>query len=205
MEEGIIKFKCELIESSERGNAVDVFENPKQFEEINKWRNLLFEKKLIGSYNNGIGYGNVSICCKKNPKQFIITGSGTGKINELQKNNYSKVLEYDFEKNWLKCSGCKASSESLTHAAVYESNPEINAVIHVHNLQLWKKLLEKKGILKTNADVRYGTPEMAKEIIGLLKGNEQEKGIIVMAGHEEGILSFGKNIEEAGKNLLSLI
>jgi L-ribulose-5-phosphate 4-epimerase len=40
-------------------------------------------------------------------------------------------------KNSLTCQGqVKASSKSLTHAAIYAANPRVKAVIHVHCLSL---------------------------------------------------------------------
>ena len=55
----------------------------------------------------------------------------------------------------------------------------------------------------TEKNVSYGTPEMAKEIIRLFKqDNLIDKKILVMSGHEEGIISFGANLEEAANILL---
>ena len=71
----------------------------------------------------------------------------------------------------------------------------------MHNLKLWNYLLEKAPA--TKKEVKYGTPEMAKELIRLVKEKEaREKKIVVMKGHKEGIISFGKTLEEAGKTLL---
>ena len=45
---------------------------------------------------------------------------------------------------------------------------------------------------------------MAKEIKQLFtKSNVNLEKIIVMGGHKEGIISFGKDLEEAGNTLLS--
>jgi L-ribulose-5-phosphate 4-epimerase len=44
----------------------------------------------------------------------------------------------------------------------------------------------------------YGTPEMAYEIMRLfMRSDAQTRKIVVMAGHEGGILTFGKDLEEA--------
>ena len=51
--------------------------------------------------------------------------------------------------------------------------------------------------------VPYGTPEMAKEIKRLFEETSlSNEKIMVMGGHEEGIISFGKNLEEAANVLL---
>jgi hypothetical protein len=44
----------------------------------------------------------------------------------------------------------------------------------------------------------YGTPEMAYEIMQLFRRTDaQSRKIVVMAGHEGGILTFGRDLEEA--------
>ena len=135
--------------------------------------------------------------------QFIITGSATGKIKYLTNEHYTKVLEYNLDKNSLTAVGpIIASSESLTHAVIYEHDKSVNAVIHIHNIELWKKLLNK--VPTTNKNIEYGTPDMAKEILRLFREtNLIEKKILIMAGHEEGIVTFGKTLDEAGKILLN--
>jgi L-ribulose-5-phosphate 4-epimerase len=50
----------------------------------------------------------------------------------------------------------------------------------------------------TSKAVEYGTPEMAYEMMQLfMRTNVQVRKIVVMAGHEGGILTFGKDLEEA--------
>src|SRR6266540_3799097 len=190
-EEGVIKFNCTWIK-----------EDPLDFElikELNEWRNRLYNEGLIGVSENGIGYGNISIRYKQN--SFIISGSSTGKFKELTNEHYTQVTEYNLEKNSLTTIGpIIASSESLTHAMIYECGKNINAVLHVHHFKLWKKLL---NILpSTDKDVEYGTPAMAGEIVRLFKeSNLAEYKIFAMAGHGEGVVSFGKNLNEAGQVL----
>jgi hypothetical protein len=46
--------------------------------------------------------------------------------------------------------------------------------------------------------LRTGTPEMAYEIMRLFTMSDVPSGeIFVMAGHEGGIVTFGKNLEDA--------
>ncbi len=191
MDEGYIKFKCNWTKAELNDNL----------KKINEWRNKLYKLGLIGAYNDGIGFGNISIRLG-NSNQFIITGSETGNYSKLNKDHYTKVIDFDFEKNQLICEGpVKASSESLTHAAVYTVNKEAKAVIHVHNIKLWDQL--KNKVPSTPKSVEYGTPKMAYEVIRLVKETDVKKEkIFVMLGHKEGIVAFGKDLNEAGKVLL---
>jgi L-ribulose-5-phosphate 4-epimerase len=165
--------------------------------ELNFYRNEMYRRNFIGAYEDGIGFGNISKRYSKNPQQFIISGTQAGSLAKLTEQHYTLVTSFDIPGNKIYCSGpVKASSESLTHAALYELNPEIGAVIHIHNLELWKKLLYK--VPTSSADVPYGTHAMALEMQRLYqqKGLDKLK-IMAMAGHEEGIITFGKDLQEA--------
>ena len=131
MDEGYIKFNCKWIKDKPILTANKLFE-------INKWRDKLYKLGLIGAYDNGIGFGNISIRFKKNT--FIITGSATGNLHVMNENHYVLVNKYNLAKNSLTCKGpIKASSESLSHAIIYECSSDTNAVIHIHNIHIWKK------------------------------------------------------------------
>jgi L-ribulose-5-phosphate 4-epimerase len=169
---------------------------------MNYWRDILYNKKLIGAYPDGVGFGNLSSRVSEN--QFFITGTTTGHLSQLTERQYTLVTQYDFSRNSLSCIGpIRASSESLSHAACYESDPTIGAVIHIHSIELWEKWLNK--IPTTPCDVEYGTPEMAYAIRGLccLARNTGER-ILVMGGHREGILAFGETMDAAGESILKL-
>ena len=191
-EDGYIKFNCEWTITDPIANDAILG--------LNKCRAILFSKNLIGMYDNGIGFGNISK--RIDAEQFIITGSATGRIRELTGQHYTKVTEHNIKTNSLTCEGpIKASSESLTHASIYLADSDVNAVIHVHSLDLWEKLIDK--VPTTSTKIAYGTPEMANEIIRLFQETDViNQKIVVMAGHHEGIISFGKDLEEATEIIL---
>jgi hypothetical protein len=89
----------------------------------------------------------------------------------------------------------------MTHAAFYQADPAIGAVIHVHHLDFWKRLLHT--VPTTAPEVAYGTPGMALEILRLYRETDlPRRKLAAMAGHEEGIISFGCDLDEAGTELL---
>lgn len=172
--------------------------------ELNRWREPLFAAGLIGEYRDvGIGYGNLSRRVAGNG-YFVISGTQTGHLEKLDAEHYALIVDYDIAANRVRCRGpVKASSESMTHAALYELDPAINAVVHVHNRPLWERHMER--LPTTRADVAYGTPEMAREFARLYRDTAfRTTGIAVMAGHEDGILSFGDNLSEAARRILEL-
>jgi L-ribulose-5-phosphate 4-epimerase len=164
--------------------------------ELNACRQKLLQQRLIGLDANGIGFGNLSVRDGVSGN-FYITGSATGGLPELTPTDCVRVVAFDFAKNWLRYEGAVIpSSESLTHAAIYESDPTISAVIHCHESVLWRTGLDR--VPTTSKSVAYGTPEMAYEIMRLLTVSDmRSREIFVMAGHEGGIVTFGKNLEDA--------
>jgi L-ribulose-5-phosphate 4-epimerase len=183
-----IKFTCE-----QAAAEITSFDG---LAELNAYRRKLRQLRLIGVDANGIGFGNLSIR-DGTTKHFYVTASATGGKPELTLEDYARVVAYDFEKNWLRYEGSAIpSSESLTYAAIYESDAVTGAVIHCHDLKMWAALLNRAPT--TSKAIDYGTPEMAYEIARLFKSSDvQYRKILAMAGHEGGILAFGKDLEEA--------
>jgi len=196
-EEGYIKFQCDW-EQKPFSFA------KKNFNQLNSWRKKLYDMELVGMDDHGIGFGNVSLR-EENSNRFYITGSKTGRHENLKKEHCARVIDYDIDKNWVKCSGeVKASSESLTHAAVYESDSSLRGVIHTHNERLWKML--KNKLPTTDPQVEFGTPEMAREIKRLMEQKDVRiEKIIIMGGHKEGLITFGRDLDEAGEVLLKYV
>ena len=196
MDEGYIKF-----------NAIWEKSPPmplSQIKKLNEWRNKLYELGLIGAYENGIGFGNISERFDEGDT-FLISGSATGNLSELNGKHYSLVTRVDIPGNKLFCQGpIIASSESMSHAVIYMECPWVHGVIHIHNLPLWKRLLQE--VPTTDKSALYGSPEMAYSIAALLKNSDLiERKIFVMEGHEEGIFTFGSSLDEAGEVLLSYL
>ena len=187
-ETGSVKFTCQQV-------AVEI-SSFAGFAELNRYRRKLFALGMIGVDASGVGFGNLSI---RNgaTSRFYITGSATAGISELMPADCAKVVAYDFARNWLQCEGCTvASSESLTHAAVYESDPNARAVIHCHDTKLWATLLDKAPT--TPKRIEYGTPEMAYAVRRLFDSTDvKRRKILVMAAHDGGLVTFGRDLQEA--------
>ena len=187
-ETGSVKFKCEQVPAE-----IPRFAG---FDQLNEYRRKLVDLGMIGLDANGISFGNISVRGDA-PSQFYVTGSGTGGLAELSPADCARVIAYDFAKNWLKCEGrTVASSESLTHGAVYESDRAARAVIHCHNMKVWLALGDKAPT--TPKEVAYGTPEMAEAVRKLFENTDvKTRRIFVMAGHDGGVVTFGKDLQEA--------
>ena len=193
IDEGYLKFQAIWTPTPPLPNA--------EIAELNHWRSAMYDLGLIGVYENGIGFGNISQRLNA-AGQFIISGTATGGIRQLSGEHYAIVRQADLAGNTLHCEGpVIASSESMSHAVIYRECPEINGVIHIHHLKLWQALLHR--VPTTPLSAAYGTPEMAESIVALLHETAlPELRIFVMEGHVEGIFAFGKTLEAAAAVIL---
>lgn len=166
------------------------------FQKLNATRRELRRLGLLGVDKNGLGFGNVSLR-DGSTGSFYITGSGTGVLSSLDLQDYVKVIAWDFERNWLRSEGrAIASAESLSHAAVYSMDAEVRVVVHGHDERLWQSLRERGPA--TRPAVTYGTPEMAREVQRLFRESDVRfRKIFAMAGHRDGVVSFGHDFDEA--------
>ena len=84
MDEGVVKYRCDWEEADPvaAGNIVDLM----------TWRERLHSWGLIGVYENGIGFGNVSVRLG-NSCQFVISGTQTAHLRDLGPESYCTVTE----------------------------------------------------------------------------------------------------------------
>lgn len=203
--EGVIKFQMEYTVAPALPGA--------ELRELNAWRKILFMTALIGQDPNrygGYGFGNIS--CRIDSTwqageqaHFAITGTQTGGQAELTPDDYVLVTACYPEQNKLVAQGpVKPSSESLTHGVLYALDSKVRWVMHAHSPHIWRNAAALA--LPMTGPVPYGTPEMADEVARLYReGDAREKRIFGMAGHEDGVVSFGATAEEAGFVLLGYL
>jgi len=185
-EKGYIQFRCEWYVASP----------PQVPPELIAWRDRLHEMNLIGVYPDGIGFGNISI-----REPFLISGTATGHFPRTGPEHFAEITGFDIADNAVSCRGrVKASSESLSHAAVYRSDPAAQAVIHVHHMTSWESLRGRAPTTDPSAEA--GTPQMADAIAAILPLDD---GFFVMGGHREGIVAYGSSLDEAGSRLLAAL
>ena len=195
IEDGNIKFKMSW---EERGPVITA----PMLRSLNKWREIMVSLGMVGALADDIGYGNLS-ARSGNTGRFYITGTTTGKYNKVGRKHFCLVTAYDFRENRLECTGpVWPSSESMTHAAIYSSDPGTGAVFHIHHEAMWNSLNGK--VPTTPAETCFGTLEMAGALRKIMmdKASRDQK-IAVMGGHENGIMLWGNDADEAGKYLLS--
>ncbi|WP_369602585.1 class II aldolase/adducin family protein [Hahella sp. SMD15-11] len=149
----------------------------------------------------GDGFGNISIRHGQT-EGFFITASQIGAVPVLESEHWCHVVAVRPEANRVQYSGLRPpSSETLTHAAVYEAVPSARCVVHVHAPEVWS-VRARLGYPITDPGVAYGTPDMFREVLRLAPA--AESSVLILGGHEDGVLAWGETADEALTRLLSL-
>jgi ribulose-5-phosphate 4-epimerase/fuculose-1-phosphate aldolase len=195
-QEGVVKYSLEFKKTKPICSTC--------IEQIESVREDLYTLHLIGAYEDGLGFGNISLK-KENSQSFVITGTQTGHKEHLHKEDYSLVERVDFDIFTTYASGAREpSSEAITHACIYNLDSKIKAIIHVHNEKLWRYMLQNDFI--STSDVEYGSLEMVKDIQNIYKDLDAlQNSTFVMKGHFEGVFVFGKSLQEAQKQLMQIM
>jgi hypothetical protein len=88
---------------------------------------------------------------------------------------------------------------------VYALNPGIGAVLHAHAPEIWS-MTTRLQLPAIDADVAYGTPEMARAVARLhAQQGWSESGLFSMLGHEDGVVSFAADAQAAAIRLVQAL
>jgi ribulose-5-phosphate 4-epimerase/fuculose-1-phosphate aldolase len=196
-EEGIVKYQLDFTP----GPALPETE----LAPLISWQRILLSLELTGrdpARYGGHAYGNLSL---RTEAGFIV--SGTQRSDRVPApEHYCLVTGWDLAGNRVTARGpVEPSSECLTHAALYEADPAIGAIVHAHSPEIWKNHQEL-AMPMTDSEVAYGTPEMAAEVTRVYRDNELPGcGAIAMGGHLDGVLAFGQTLDQAGGAMVTLL
>lgn len=186
MDEGYIKYTFDW-------NKKTISLHPEVLEELNLFRSKLRDLNMIGKIPDGPGFGNISV--RSTGDTFFISGSDTGSLELLEAEQVALVTRCDYLQNRIVFEGqIAASSESMSHAAIYQQKKDVGAVIHVHHAKFWNHY--RYLLPTTEVDAAYGTPAMALAIAQQAAKNPK-KQLLILGGHEDGIISYGSNLREA--------
>ena len=206
-QEGVIKYRVE-----HRDGPLDERRYGELACELIAWREILALTGLVGQdpqLYDGAGYGNISArigppSAGRGRRAFLASGTQTSGKRCVTLDDFAVVESYDLQANRVASRGhALPSSESMTHAALYDVGPQIRCVFHAHSPVVWRRAKELR-LPTTDPGVPYGTPEMAREVQRLYASTGlAERKILAMGGHEDGVVVFGGTMEEAGQVLLT--
>ena len=187
MEEVRIKFKTIFID--------DVVPEEKKIDELKKWCDQFNNSNLTPEVD-GKSSGNLSF---RTEDGFIVTASGLKTKEELTKDSFVFVDNYDVYNNTFYAEGKQEpSSESIMHFLIYNTRGDVRAIFHGHNDSIVENA-EKLKIPVTEEEQEPGTMEMANEVLSIIGNND----FVVIKNH--GFVALGKTMKEAGELALSIL
>ena len=78
-------------------------------------------------------------------------------------------------------------------------------MIHVHSTEIWNNTAAL-NLPHISADIPYGTVEMATAVEQLFQSsNLRQTSLFTMLGHQDGVVSFGRNMQEAAWELIKCL
>jgi hypothetical protein len=170
--------------------------------ELEAWRQIFRQLGLLGqdpARYDGLGFGNLSRRAADGAAAdaFIISGTQTGALERLAPEHYATVRACDPAHNRVTASGpVRPSSEALSHGVLYQTNRRIDWVMHLHS----PAIFAARDCLRlpvTDPRAAYGSPALAAELVRLCP-EAGWPGLLVMGGHEDGILAFGATAAATG-------
>lgn len=176
--------------------------------ELDAWRRIFRQLGLLGqdpTRYDGLGFGNLSRRATTGAANaFIISGTQTGGLERLAATDYVLITACDPLRNRIEASGLiQPSSEALSHGVLYQADPRIGWVMHLHSPEIFAARA-RLGLPTTDPDAPYGSPAMAAEIARLCP-SAGWPGLLVMGGHEDGLLAFGATAAETGDLVVSTL
>ncbi len=141
----------------------------------------------------GLGYGNVS--SRIAGESFVVSATQTGHLSTLAAVDWVTVTAASPATNQLWSEGAgKPSSESLTHAAIYQACVA-TFVCHIHHPALWNAVcFGAMALPMTPASATYGTPAMAAAL-SHISTTTNLPFAAAMSGHEDGMMAAADSPE----------
>lgn len=199
--EGVIKFTLEF--RAGPPPAADLLH------ELDAWREIFRRLGLLGQDPQryaGLGFGNLSrrAASAASADEFIISGTQTGALARLTPEHYVRVLACDPMRNRVTAEGCiHPSSEALSHGVLYQADRRIQWVMHLHCPAIFAAR-KRLRLPTTDPRAAYGSPALAAEIAHR-RGAAGWPGVLVMGGHEDGILAFGATAADTGARVVTIL
>jgi hypothetical protein len=174
------------------------------FERLRAWRMILKRLKLIGRdarRYDGYAYGNLSVR-DANTVRFFITATQTSDAPRLRAGDLVRVDAWDADRFEVVATGTRApSSESITHGMLYEADPSIRWVMHVHAPVIWSAAA-RLDLPTTGAEVAYGSQAMAASVAALLARHRARPLLFATLGHGDGVFVCGGTANDTGTALV---
>ena len=171
-----VKFKSILLDSDIGFNIDDIYRQ--------------FQQNCRRLKQHGMTPQNAGNISARHNQGFIITTSGSN-LGSIERAEIVYVRKCVIEDGTVAYMGPNLpSSETFMHSMIFQSNPTVQSVVHVHDPETMDQAT--KEIEATEKEVPYGTLELARMACNSFSKAEN---IIVLKNH--GYVAVGRDINEA--------
>ena len=200
--EGVIRFHYELEERREPALP------SRTLDELRAWREIMRRLGLLGQCLDryqGLGFGNISVRCPQRSVEFVITATQTSGVDVLEDQHLTRVRDTDLTEFRVTAAGpLPPSSESLTHAMIYQLIDDVDAIVHVHSPEIWHRA-DAIGLPTTPGQVSYGSPAMAQATRKLLEEHRERPLSFATLGHGNGVFACATSVAAAAASLVDQV
>ncbi|MFH1788748.1 MAG: class II aldolase/adducin family protein [Candidatus Altiarchaeota archaeon] len=144
-------------------------------------------------FSQGLTFGAAGNISARSGDGFLIKRGGVS-FGDVSASDFVFVSRFDFDGNTAYVDGSlEPSSESPTHALVYERFPTVGAVVHLHDEVVLKSPQKAiaLGAIETGEVADYGTLKLA---LGVAAALEQSSYVLI---RNHGIITVGGDLDEA--------
>lgn len=198
--EGTIRFAYAL------EPPADAVAGPHLLAALSGWRAVLKRLGMLGqdpSRYGGLGFGNLSFRDRERPGEFVITASQTAAAPALADEHLVRITHSNPARFWVDACGHQPpSSETLTHAMIYQADITIGWVFHVHCPEIWQQAAQL-DLPVTGEQVPYGSTAMVEAVSRLLSAHQERPVVFATLGHQDGVFACGATADETGSALMS--
>jgi hypothetical protein len=175
---------------------------------LGAWRALFKRLELLGqdpTRYGGLGFGNLSSRDRHRGDEFVITASQTATAPTLADEDLVRITHSNPGRFWVDAVGRQPpSSETLTHAMIYQADASIGWVFHVHSPEIWRRADELE-LPATAVDAPYGSPAMAEAVSQLLARHPSRPFVFATLGHQDGVFACGASADDTGSALMRVL
>jgi ribulose-5-phosphate 4-epimerase/fuculose-1-phosphate aldolase len=201
-EEGTIRFAYALDAPADR------IADPLTVDMLRGWRRVLKRLGLLGQVADryaGLGFGNLSARDPARPNEFVVTASQTSGVEVLDDDGLVRIVRADLARFWVDALGRQPpSSETLTHAMIYQADARVNWVFHGHAPEIWRQT-QALGLPATPEHVSYGSTAMVQAVGEILARHPSRPLAFTTLGHEDGVFACGASADATGSVLTALL
>ncbi|MEM8769210.1 MAG: class II aldolase/adducin family protein, partial [Pseudomonadota bacterium] len=110
------------------------------FGQLAAWRTVFARLDFLGQVPGRYGsasFGNLSVRDPDRKTEFVITASQSGAAPEFDQEQITRIVGCNLERFWVDAIGvAPPSSETLTHAAIFATDPRIDWVFHIRSAEI---------------------------------------------------------------------